>query len=227
MELGILETIGCEREIRIRKPLLLATKSKVFMHSIHPSLGHMDVATLLDVFLSGSLNLNFLSTFCFPLTEVFQCQGDFFQENSWKTISIIFKPQFPDLLSYTISRDYMKIESFYSWWPDILSYSGVGIDVPLWGFVSHHITFNYLLEMTSLIVWWCETLGHWPTLDIPQPLRAAHRSRTPPNQEAPGENLENTWRKLQAESDKMARWGIFWPWDCNMCNYCNDKFIYH
>ena len=126
-----------------------------------------------------------------------------------KTISIIFKPQFPDLLSYTISRDYMKIESFYSWWPDILSYSGVGIDVPLWGFVSHHITFNYLLEMTSLIVWWCETLGHWPTLDIPQPLRAAHRSRTPPNQEAPGENLENTWRKLQAESDKMARCFFF------------------
>ena len=40
--------------------------------------------------------------------------------------------------------------------------TGVGIDVPFWGLVSHHQN-KYLLEITSPRVGRCETLGHLPT----------------------------------------------------------------
>ena len=43
-----------------------------------------------------------------------------------------------------------------------LDRSGLGIDVPFWGFVSHHQN-KYLLEIITPIVGWCETLGHLPT----------------------------------------------------------------
>ena len=42
---------------------------------------------------------------------------------------------------------------------------GVGIDVPFWGFVSHHLQIfvGDYIPKSSPIVGWCDTLGHLPT----------------------------------------------------------------